>query len=77
MTIQRTQTRPTGWTAYVCSECQAQWDLHAHENPKDIEHTAEECTEEKVAQEELRALLARHPGQTFARSALNGSWLPV
>lgn len=73
MTIQRCETRPSGWTSYVCSDCQAQWDVHAHEDPAVVTaHPEEECQE--VQRE--NAELAKLPRGTYARY-VNGGFLKV
>jgi len=52
--------------------------VHVHEDPAVVTaHTSDECTVELLAAKELEELQKKHPGRRFARSALDGKWVPL
>lgn len=76
--IHRGDTSPTGWTTYECSDCQAQWQVHAHEDPKVVtEHPEAECLGIQKENAELVELRKKHPNRAFARSAIGGGFIPI
>jgi len=76
--IVRGEFRPSGFVVYTCSVCCSEWQVHVHEDPAVVTaHTSDECTVELLAAKELEELQRRHPGRRFARSALDGKWVPL
>jgi hypothetical protein len=76
--IVRGEFRPSGFVVYTCSLCHAEWQVHVHEDPAVVTaHSDEECSAEIVASAELKELQKKHPNRRFARSALDGKWVPL
>jgi hypothetical protein len=73
VSFSRGETRPSGWTSYVCSKCGSVWDAHAHENPPtEADHTEAECLQIQQEDAHLKTL----PRGTYAR-CVNGGFLKI